>query len=403
MKRLVVVGAGMRCYAMWAVSLKEKYADRVEIVGVYDLNRVRSEYFQKNINPKMEIFDDFDTMLDTLHPDIVMVTTKDSVHHQYIIRALEKGYDVLTEKPMTDTEEKCYAIRQAEKQSGKEVTVTFNCRFMPYFIKLKELASSGIIGRIFNITYDYRLNNAHGGDYFKRWHRKMENCGGMLVHKSTHHFDIINWLLDDAPKAVSAQGTRLYYRPENHHWSERCRQCPHIDTCESTSKSLLTDEKTNEMYFKAEGVDGFVRDHCAFYGDADIYDTMSVSVAYEKGTILTYTLCMYCTEEGFVLNLVGEKGKIEYTNLIPGKEDKVYVTLRTGEVQEYPIPRETGMHDGGDDRMLSMFFGGVTDDPLHQCATSYDGIKSAMIGIAANQSIATGRRIELAPVLEKLK
>lgn len=402
MERLVIVGAGQRCYNMFALRLKKSYADKVEIVGVCDTNIKRCEYFRDTINENMKVYKDFYKMLDELKPDSVLVTTVDSTHHEYIIRALEKGCDVYSEKPITMDEEKCYLIREAERKSGKRVTVTFNCRFMPYFTKIKEIIKSGAIGRVLSINYEYVLHTRHGGDYFKRWHRFLDNCGGMMVHKATHHFDIVNWLLEDDPESVSAQGARLYFGNEDRPHGERCSTCPYASTCESY-ENLQVEPELKALYFDSESEDGYVRDHCAFKGDTDIYDSMSVAVKYKKGTMLTYSLNLFSTNEGYNMNIIGEKGRIEASTLNELDKYRLILRHRNGQVDEITFPKATGSHGGGDDRMLSMMFGGVTEDPLGQFAGSYDGVKSAMIGIAANQSIKDGKRIELTPILEKLK
>ena len=121
----------------------------------------------------------------------------------------------------------------------------------------------------------------------------------------------------------------------------------------------------------------------------------TVSVAYKKGTLLTYSLNLFSTDEGYTLNIIGEKGRIEASTFFAGDKHKLIVRYRNGRVDEMTFPKSGGGHDGGDDRMLDMFFGGLTDDPLGQCSDSYDGIKSALIGISANRSIKEGRRIDL--------
>ena len=185
MKKYVIVGASVRCYMMFVTRLVENYADEAKITGVYDINKTRCKVFRDKIGDGCTIYDDFDTMIDTERPDAVIVTTVDSVHHEYIVRALDKGYDVISEKPLTNTFERCKEIRDAEKRSGHNVTVTFNCRFMPYFYELKKVVSSGRIGKPLAINYEYCLTRWHGGDYFKRWHRLMRYSQGMLLHKSS--------------------------------------------------------------------------------------------------------------------------------------------------------------------------------------------------------------------------
>lgn len=402
MKNMVIVGAGSRCYESFATVINKNYSDKIKIVGVCDTNIKRCEFFRDTIDKCIKVYTDFDKMLDELNPHLVMVATQDCFHHEYVIRALKKGCKVLTEKPMTIDVEKCLAIRQAEKETGNNVTVTFNCRFMPYFAKLKELISSGIIGKPLAVNYDYLLNTKHGGDYFKRWHRFMECSGGMLVHKSTHHFDIINWILEDEPVSVTAQANRLYFGNDDRPHGERCRECEYKDKCESYDAPYDT-QLFDGLYFNAEDEDGYLRDHCAFKNDTDIYDTMSVSVAYKKGTLLTYSLNLFNTDEGYTLNIIGEKGRIETSTFFEGDNYKIIVRYRDGKVDEITFPKVSGAHAGGDDRMITMLFCGGVEDPLGQCSDSFDGVKSVIIGVGANISIKEGRRVELTPILDKMR
>jgi len=210
MKKYVIAGAGMRGYYMFGKRIMaEEYKDYASIEGVYDINPVRAREFAKDCGG-IPVYDDFDKMLKDVKPDYVIVTTVDCYHHEYIIKALEAGCNVISEKPMTIDHEKCNAILEAEKRTGKQVQVTFNMRFMPYMQKIKELIQSGIIGKVLTVDLEWHLDTRHGADYFRRWHRYIEKSGGLLLHKSTHHFDIINWWLNSYPEQVSALGTRNF-------------------------------------------------------------------------------------------------------------------------------------------------------------------------------------------------
>ena len=402
MKTLVVVGTGHRCYENFVKKIHNTCSDKIKIVGLCDKNIKRCEFYRDTVDPEIKVYSDFDTMMDELKPDAVMIGTVDATHHEFIIKSLKRGCEVFCEKPITVNEENCLAIREAEKESGKKVNVTFNCRFMPYFAKLKEIISTGVIGKPLAINYEYLLNTSHGGDYFKRWHRFMANSGGMMVHKATHHFDIVNWILEDDPVSVSAHGARLYYGNDDRKHGERCSECPYASECE-IYLDIVDDDFYKNLYYKTEDVDGYIRDHCSFKGDTDIYDLMSVSVTYKKGTILTYSLNLFSTDEGYNLNIVGEKGRIELSTFFSKDLYKIIIRLRDGSVNELTFPIATGTHAGGDDRMIAMLFGGLKEDPLGQCSNSFDGVKSAMIGIAANRSIKEGTRIELTPILDKMR
>ena len=406
MKRYVIVGAGSRMFTMFLKGLEDKIGKNLEITGVYDTNRTRCEFYKKNLDT-LTIYTDFDEMIRCEKPDAVIIGTVDSKHKEYVVRSLELGCDVVCEKPLCNTYEDCLEIMECERRTGKKVTVTFNCRFMPYFAKLKELVMSGAIGKVHAISYNYTLNRWHGGDYFKRWHGKMDISKGMLLHKSTHHFDVMNWVLDDLPEKVSAMGLQSFYAKPEKSFGERCRDCKLAEKCESyRSQSEKLDE---ELYFKAEHEDGYIRDKCAYLPDSDINDNLSVTVMYRKGTIMTYTLNLFSMREGYTMTLTGEKGNIIVSTYKSdyGEGETRAIKLMTKENETVEIPVETvgGAHGGGDVLLREMIFGesDAIDDPLGQCADSFAGVASAMIGIAANESIADGKFVDLRERLEKLR
>ena len=403
MKSYVIVGAGVRVYGMFVLGLKSKLGSDVKISGVYDINRKRCEFYQSEIDG-LKIYSDFDLMLDCEKPDAVIVGTIDSVHHEYVVRALDKGYDVICEKPLTNTYEGAQAIREAEKRSGKLVRVTFNCRFMPTFAKVKELVCSGAIGKIYAVNYNYCLNRWHGGDYFKRWHREMRNSQGMLLHKSTHHFDIVNWLLDDEPLTVCAMANRVYYGNPEKSYAERCSRCERHGDCQSYKSQSAPIDKA--LYFDCESEDGSIRDKCAFLPDTDIYDNMSVSVTYRRGAILSYSLNLFSMREGYDLTLTGEDGVILVSCYQTGAGENVEIRImnRENEIKTVNFEHGGGTHSGGDSRLLNMIFSGENkDDPLGQLANSFDGISSAIIGIGANDSIKNGKTVNVGKMLDSLR
>ena len=232
MKKYAFAGAGGRATTMFAVPLAKEYGDVAQIVGVFDPNRKRCEALAKRTETEIPLYTDFDTMLEETKPDVVIVATVDRYHHEYIVRALHAGCDVISEKPLTIDDEKCRAILKAQEQTGKKVTVTFNVRFMPFVTRIKELIHEGCVGDILSVHFEWMLDTEHGADYFRRWHRKKENSGGLLVHKATHHFDMVNWLIDDEPVKVNAFGTRRFYGPVRENRGERCLTCGYKKQCE---------------------------------------------------------------------------------------------------------------------------------------------------------------------------
>ena len=267
------------------------------------------------------------------------------------------------------------------------------------------MLNDNVIGKVKTINFEYMLNRWHGGDYFKRWHGIMDISQGMLLHKSTHHFDVLNWLLGDEPSKVSAMGLKSFYGNPDKCFAFRCSQCEKGAECESyKSQSAALDQA---LYFDAEHEDGYIRDRCAHRPETDIYDNMSVSVLYKGGTLLTYSLNLFAMKEGFNLTLIGENGMIFGRHFRNELEDKDYYEFelmrKEGVVERVVFPKAEGIHGGGDERLLDMMFGDSIADPLGQAADSYAGVMSAMIGIGANESIKTGKVYDLAEPLSKLR
>lgn len=404
MKKYVLVGASSRALGMFAKPLVEKFGDAGRIAGIFDINRTRAEYVREHTDPAVPVFDDYDRMMRETEPDAAIITTVDRFHHEYIIKTLEYGCDAITEKPMTIDDEKCKAILDAEKRTGKKVVVTFNYRFMPYVTRIKELIREGAVGKVLSVDFEYLLDTSHGADYFRRWHRRKENSGGLLVHKSTHHFDLVNWWIEEDPEEIFANGNRRFYGPTREKRGERCSTCNHVETCEFAVK-YHDNPFMKEFYFNAEKEDGYFRDRCVFADDIDIEDSMSVTVKYSKGTLLTYSLISYSPYEGWKVSINGTGGRLEASEYHSGHKTSepsnlIFVYNRKGEAVTYDIRKADGGHGGGDERLQRMLFKGDLPDPLNHFAGSSDGVKSIMIGICANKSIKENKPFSIRELLK---
>jgi predicted dehydrogenase len=404
MKRYALAGASSRGLFMYAKSIVERFQDTAQAVGVYDINPVRAEYLSRQCGG-IPVYPDFDVMMREARPDCVIVTTVDRYHHAYIIRALDAGCDAITEKPMTVNDANVRAILAAEKRTGRTVTVTFNYRFSPYVTRVKELLRAGAIGHVLSVDFEWILDTSHGADYFRRWHRRKENSGGLLVHKATHHFDMINWWIEDEPAAVQAFGARRFYGPTRAERGERCSACGHRETCEFFV-DYAADPLMKALYFDAEHADGYYRDRCVFADEIDIEDTMSATVRYAGGALMSYSLIAHSPYEGWRAALNGEHGRLEAEEFHSGDRardpgQRITVFNRRGERVIYDIPKATGGHGGGDERLQDRLFGGrALPDPLGHMADSRAGAMSVLIGVAANRSIASGQVVQIADLLE---
>src|SRR5690606_19422663 len=299
-----------RGIGMFLKPLEEEYSDVGKVVALCDANPKRLEVAHSHLKEPVPAFTDFDEMLRSVDIDTVIVATKDSTHHEFSIKALQAGKDAITEKRMTIDDEKCRAILEAERASRGRVKVTFNYRYAPYMTRVKELLSEGAIGRVVSVDFAWYLDTVHGADYYRRWHRRKENSGGLLVHKATHHFDLINWWLDQEPVRVYASGSRNFYGPTREERGERCLTCQYKETCEFYV-DLSASEEGRSLYLEAESVDGYWRDGCVFSPEIDIEDTMGAIVNYSGGAQLNYSLHSFMPFEGWRVAFNGTKGRLE--------------------------------------------------------------------------------------------
>ncbi len=423
--KYAIVGAGAR-HGMFRRAITETHTENNALVALCDVNERRLALSAGKIANQpgngIATYDavEFDRMLTEQSPDTVIVTTPDYLHHEYIVRALKAGRNVMTEKPMTVDLAKLKAILDAQQQSGRKVTVTFNYRYTPARTQLKDMLMSGVIGEITAVDFRWYLDRVHGADYFRRWHRYKEKSGGLLVHKSTHHFDLMNWWVDSTPKTVSANGKRQFYTPQmavelglgDH--GERCHDCPAFERCDYRL-DLAGDGALRELYLDAEEADGYLRDKCVFADDITIEDTMQVQVKYANDVFLNYTLCAYSPWEGLEIKFHGTKGElthrhVEVHGVFGGVRDKsadenmtTVLHLNGQRPQQIDVWAGHGDHGGADPVMLGYLFdpAGMEPDRYNRASSHREGAWSILTGIAANAAIASGQTVDVDKMLSE--
>src|ERR1044072_5831566 len=417
-RKYVNVGVGSRS-RMYLTAITKTFAANNELVAVCDTNPGRLDtalnFIKPNLAgagvkpPKKYPAADFDRMSRETKPDCVIVTCPDGFHHEYIVRALDAGCDVLTEKPLTTTPEKAQQIVDACKRNNRHLRVLFNYRYSPPRTQVKDLLMSGAIGDVMSVDFHWLLNTLHGADYFRRWHSNKEISGGLMIHKATHHFDLVNWWLGAQPEVVQAIGLRQFYTPtmakrmglQSHH--ERCHTCPEKDRC-NFYFDLAADPGLKALYLDNEQHDGYFRDQCVWRPEISIEDTMNVAVRYDTGTTLIYSLNAFNSWEGYHIAFNGTKGRLEHSIVeqagvagadeTQGKIKDDGVTTRIiplrGSFKDIEPWTGTGGHGGGDDVMLTEIFGDAPADKYKRASDERGGAYSILIGVAANKCFETG-------------
>jgi predicted dehydrogenase len=427
--KLAMVGTGSRGTSMWGSGLVHRYSDKIEFVGLCDMNPGRVEAGKELIGVQCPTYSDlqnpmsaFEKMMKETKPDMLIVTTVDATHNDYIVRGMELGANVLTEKPMTTDEKKVQQILDAEKKTGKRTRVTFNYRYSPHRAKMWELLRAGEIGELTSVDFHWYLDTSHGADYFRRWHRLVEKSGSLWVHKASHHFDLLNWWIDSEPESVYALGALNFYGKNGKFRAENCRTCQHTKECQfyfQLERPVLADAMLDaagiksgasqernynpyrRLYIDCEKYDGYLRDGCVFKNDINIFDKMAATIKYANGVQVSYSLTAYSPYEGYRIAFNGTKGRIdawiEESKPVQDKDYDEIILFRNFSKRQY-IHISTGSsgHGGGDNLLRDQIFIPNTPDPLKQCAGTRDGAFACLVGIAARNSIASGLPVKIA-------
>ncbi|HCE55813.1 MAG TPA: 4,5-dihydroxyphthalate dehydrogenase [Lutibacter sp.] len=425
-KRVALVGTGSRGNSFFGKFLKNEYGDLVEFVGLCDHNIGRVTYAKNFIGVDCPTFTDFDEMLSKVKIDLLMVTTVDATHHEFIIKGLQKNIDVVTEKPMTTDEQKCQQIIDAQRDSKGKLIMAFNYRYGKVFTKLKEIIDSKEIGDLISVDLHWYLNTFHGADYFRRWHGLREKSGTLLLHKSAHHFDLLNWMIGSDPVEVYANGALEKYGKNNAFRGKNCRSCEHTKECDFYY-DMTKNENYMNLYAANEKYDGYLRDNCLWREEINIFDKMSVLVKYANNVEVNYSLTTYSPFEGFRFAFNGKEGRLETEEGIPWRETnpedqaKIHekemdntshtkkevnfheiVTQRNfEEYKRIEFPYVRAGHWGGDKLMFDEIFRGENSKPmLNHAANVRDGSLAVLIGIAACKSIDTGLPVKISELTD---
>lgn len=435
--RIALIGTGGRS-EMYIRAVLGTHSDTAELVALSDVNPGRVDYYQKLIGElggtgPVRSFEpaQLTAFIKENGIDRVIVTTPDYTHADYIVEALEAGADVVVEKPLTIDADGCRRITSAVAATGRNVVVTFNYRYSPRNSALKEIIQSGVIGKVTSVDFSWVLDTVHGADYFRRWHREKKNSGGLLIHKASHHFDLVNWWIDDVPERVFASGGLKFYGDKNA--ADRGlgvrpeRGTQDVPNPDGGAKDpfvldLRDDEKLRELYYENEHHDGYRRDQDVFTAGITIEDNLALIVDYQGGPTLSYSLNAHSPWEGYRVAVNGTEGRaelevVERAAVVSSTDKKTVVdpsatpveeddaVRRNGErlvvqrhweaAYEVPIINGEGGHGGGDVLLLSDLFNGPGEDPLGRPSGYLDGLRSVSVGIAGNRSLESSLPVRI--------
>jgi predicted dehydrogenase len=429
-RRYVVVGIGHRVQ-MYLDAMAGDHRDDAELVGLVEPNPGRlAVHLNRLSEAGLDVTkvvtghpDDLEQVLKETDADRAIITSPDYTHAELIVRALDAGVDVVVEKPLTISPESTRQIAEAVMRTGRQVVVTHNYRYSPRNSALKKLIKDGSIGTPLSVTFEWVLDTAHGADYFRRWHRDKANSGGLLIHKASHHFDLVNWWLADTPIQVYARGGVRFYGAENataRGMAPHAERGTHDGAHSPWELDLRSDPRLQALYLDAESYDGYQRDQDVFGPGVTTEDNLAVIVDYAREVTLNYALNAHSPWEGYRVAVNGDEGRaelevVERAAVLTDAEGRAVIdpsasavesSSRTGGerltlqrhwdvAQDVKIEEGAGAHGGGDALLLADIFRGPGDDWLERPADWLDGIRAIAVGMAGNESLRTGLPVKI--------
>ena len=415
--KLALIGAGQRgmIYAEYAYFKKG-----IEIAAVVESHeerrKIAAEKFQIAEDHVFSCVDDFFAKGKIC--DAVILATMDKDHFAHTMAALDCGYDILLEKPISPDPRECMQIGQRAKELGRKIIVCHVLRYTNFFSKLKEIVDSGELGRIVAIQHSENVGNFHIAHSFVRgnW-RRSDETSPIIMQKSCHDMDILTWLVGSDAKRIASFGSLQHFREENapEGSAARCLQCKVADKCQYNAVRaympvrggwpavLLGPDQSEEGILKALETSPYGR--CVYRCDNDVCDQQVTIIEFKNGVNVSFTLSGFTNRMCREIKIMCEYGEIvacddgdqiEITRFNSNQVEQVNKTLiRTAQVD--------GFHGGGDSLLMEDFISCMQTERGESKTAIERSIESHIMAYAAEQSRVTGKVIDLDALKTELK
>lgn len=383
MKSILLVGAGNRCYELFIKPLKQENYSEARIIGVYDINKKRAELLGSLAPYHIPVINSLNDIDNICIIDYIVILTPDYTHVSLITQFLKHtNAHIFCEKPLCTTLSQATYLQSLSNQLKSRISVLLNSRFMPINLEIKRILQHGYIGVPQTINYNWNIDLQHGAEYFRRWHSNKEKSGGLIVHKSCHHFDLLNWWLEDIPSKVSSTATTKFFTSDHDH-NRNCRSCNL--NC-SYRINLRRQPLIQKMYFDAENEDGYIRDKCIFY-NSNIHDNINVTIDYQNHTQVLYSINFYSSMFSWDLVMIGEYGILSTHDNPTLNQYEILIDLFSGNKKVFYVSKNNLKHNGADLEIRKILFSSSNNSKTGLHIGSCDeGIAASMIGILSNNS-----------------
>jgi predicted dehydrogenase len=399
MVKIALIGAGMRgTHAYGAYALE--HGEKVQFVAVAEPNRQNREQFQKAHNiPEERCFANWEDLLNQPRlADAVIISTPDTMHYKPTMAAIEKGYHILLEKPMSTNAAECIAMGEYAKQREQVFVVCHVLRYAGFFRNIKALLRASRIGQLVSIQHNENVGYRHYAHSYVRgnW-RNSDLSSPMILAKSCHDMDILLWLVDADCDSVSSFGELSYFKEENapKDAPQRCTDgCPAESECPySALKHYLTDNldwftTTISMDTSLEArkialIEG-PYGRCVYHCDNNVVDHQVVNIVFNNSVTAAFTMCAFTKDTSRTIKLMGtlgeirghmERNEIEIRSFVSGKTERI--TLETA---------DKDVHGGGDAGLMEDFIRLVESGSTVSLTSADISVQSHLMSFAAEKS-----------------
>lgn len=392
----ILIGAGNRgnIYADYGII----HPDELTIVGVADQDAVRNGRFARKhkIDAVNRFYDWQDVFKREKFADAVIIATPDALHAATCLEALDKGYDVLLEKPIGLTEEECRKILEKSRATGRIVGVCHVLRYSPYFRQLKEIITSKTIGDIISVQHMEPIGFSHMAHSYVRgnWHNSTKTSP-IILAKSCHDTDILRWLINEPIEDLQCFGGLSHFKIENapSGSTDRCTDgCAVEGTCPFSALQIyyrdrkrlyvfdLPEQRKNWDYIILKKLKTTDYGRCVYRMDNDQPDHLTVNMRFDKNITATFSMEGLTSYEGRCTRIMGTKGDI-----VGDMESYTITDFRTGHQTSWSL--KTDFHGGGDHRLVQDWVQAVGhQNPAILSSTIDVSVVSHLMAFAAERS-----------------
>ena len=401
----VLIGAGLRgadAYASYAL----KYPNELKIIAVAEPNRERRERLAGLHGISTDYcYENYESLLaKEKMADCALICTQDRMHYEPVMTALEKGYHVMVEKPMSPEREEIMEMGRAAKKYDRILSVCHVLRYSPFFVKLKELLEQGRIGELVSIQHIESVGYWHQAHSFVRgnW-SDGRTASPMILQKCCHDMDILLWLSDSHCTRISSFGNLKYFKKENapEDAPKYCLDgCRHRDTCPYFAPRFYLEHPSRGDLYRAVSLDtgreSLLRalekgpyGRCVFQCGNDVVDHQVVNIEFENQVTASFTMCAFTDKCERVINLMGTEGQIR-GNMESGEIE--IMDFASGDYEKIVLHKTEGGHSGSDEAMMKDFtalIAGLGNE--ESTSTASMAVESHLMALAAEESRITGK------------